>query len=70
MDSIIYVIMILTGLVTFLGAVLNWQGMYKSRRAKGIVSVFGLTGARIVYGIVGFLIMGAALLGFLGYYGG
>ncbi len=70
MNTIIYIVMILVGLITFLGAVLNWQGMYKSRRAKGIVSVFGLTGARIVYGIVGFLIMGAAILGLLGYYGG
>lgn len=70
MNTIIYIVMILVGLITFLGAVLNWQGMYKSRRAKGVVSVFGLTGARIVYGIVGFLIMGAAILGLLGYYGG
>lgn len=70
MNTIIYIVMILVGLITFLGAVLNWQGMYKSRRAKGIVSVFGLTGARIVYGIVGFLIMSAAILGLLGYYGG
>jgi len=70
MDTIIYVLMIVVGLITFLGAVLNWQGLYKSRRAKGIVSVFGLTGARIVYGIVGFLLIGAAILGLVGYFGG
>ena len=70
MDTIIYILMIVMGLITFLGAVLNWQGMYKSRRAKGIVSVFGLTGDRIVYGIVGFLLIGAAILGLVGYFGG
>jgi uncharacterized membrane protein len=66
METVIYILVFIAGLITFAGAVLNWEGMYRSRRARGIVSTFGLKGARIVYGIVGLVIMGAAIVGYFG----
>ncbi len=68
MNTIIYIVVFIAGLITLVGAVMNWEGMYRSRRAKGIVSVFGLQGARIVYGIVGVFIMGAAIIGYFGFF--
>jgi hypothetical protein len=70
MDTLIVILVFIGGLITLLGAVLNWKGMYRSRRAKGIVSTVGLTGARIIYSLVGLLLMIVAILGFTGYYGG
>ena len=66
MDAIIYLLVFLGGLITLVGAILNWEGMYKSRRAKGIVSALGLQGARIFYGVVGVFLMGAAVVGYFG----
>jgi hypothetical protein len=68
METIIYILVFIAGLITVVGAVLNWEGMYRSRRSKGIVSTFGLKGARIVYGIVGSFIMGAAIVGYFGFF--
>ena len=66
METIIYLLVFIAGLITLVGAILNWEGMYRSRRAKGVVSVFGLQGARIFYGVVGTFIMGAAIVGYFG----
>ena len=66
METIIYLLVFIAGTITLVGAVLNWEGMYRSRRAKVIVKSFGLTGARIVYGIVGLVLMGAAIVGYFG----
>lgn len=69
MDAIIYLLVFFGGLITLIGAILNWKGMYKSRRAKGIVSALGLQGARILYGVVGVFLMGAAVVGYFGLFG-
>jgi hypothetical protein len=67
MEEIIYLLVFIGGLITVAGPVLNWEGMYRSRRAKRIVSAFGLKGARIVYAIVGLFLMGAAVVGYFGF---
>ena len=69
METILYIAVIISGLVTLLGAVLNWQGMYKSRRAKSIVSFLGLTGARIFYGVLGLFIFVVGILALIGIFG-
>lgn len=70
MEIIIYVAVIISGLITFVGAVLNWGWMYRSRRAKSIISFLGLTGARIFYGILGLFIIVVGILALLGNFGG
>jgi hypothetical protein len=37
METIIYILVFIAGLITLIGAVMNWEGMYRSRRAKRIV---------------------------------
>ncbi len=69
MQTMVLIIVFITGMLTLAGAVLGWEGMYRSRRAKAIVSSFGVTGARIIYAIVGILIAGGALMGLLGFFG-
>jgi hypothetical protein len=70
MNALINILILIGGLITLLGAVLNWRGMYRSRRSRGIVSFFGISGARILYGILGLLLMVIAILGLAGYFNG
>ena len=66
MDTILYVLLFIGGLITLLGAILNWTWIYKSRRSKSIVSTFGLLGARIIYSIVGLALMILSVLSMIG----
>ena len=66
MDTILYVLLFIGGLITLLGAILNWTWIYRSKRSKSIVKSFGLTGARIIYGIIGFALMVLSVLSMLG----
>ena len=66
METILYILAFIGGAITLIGVILNWEGMYKNRRARIIVSSFGMTGARIIYGIIGLFLMGVALAGLLG----
>lgn len=49
------------GAFTVLGAVMDWDWFMNSRRARFFVMIFGRTGARIFYGILGLIIMGLSL---------
>jgi hypothetical protein len=69
MEDVLFVLLFMGGLVTFLGAVLNWTWMYRSRRSKAMVTTLGLTGARILYGIIGLVIMVTTALSILGVFG-
>ena len=66
MDTVLYVLLFIGGLITLLGAILNWTWIYKSRRSKSIVSTFGLSGARIIYSIIGLAIMILSVLSMIG----
>lgn len=69
MDIIIYALFFTAGLTTFLGSLLNWTWMYRSKRSKSIVSTLGLTGARIIYGLLGLVIMIGITLRYFGVIG-
>ncbi len=47
------IIIALAGVFGICGAVCNWDLFFNSRKAKGIVGVFGRTGARVFYGLLG-----------------
>jgi hypothetical protein len=66
MDNFLYVLIFIGGLITFLGAILNWTWIYRSRRSKSIVSTLGLSGARIFYAIVGLALMIISVLSIMG----
>lgn len=69
MENVLYALLFIGGLITFLGAVLNWTWMYRSRRSKSIVTTLGLTGARIIYGLIGLVLMVGTALTILGVIG-
>ncbi len=45
------------GLFSIAGAVCDWDFFINSRKARLFVSMFGRTGARIFYGVLGFAIL-------------
>lgn len=47
---------VLAGLFSILGAVKNWEFFMNNRKAYIWVKLFGRNGARIFYGILGFVI--------------
>ena len=68
MLNIVLILVMVGGLITLLGAIIGWEGMFRDRRSKRIVDSFGITGARIIYGIVGTTIAIVALLSLLGFF--
>ena len=44
---------ILAGAFSLLGAVMNWEWFFRARKSAMIDRIFGRTGARIFYGILG-----------------
>jgi len=43
------------------GAIFDWDWFINSRRARLFVSIFGRTGARIFYGILGLFLIGLGI---------
>ena len=68
MLNIVLILVMVGGLITLLGAIIGWEGMFRDRRSKRIVDSFGITGARIIYGIVGTTIAIVAMLSLLGFF--
>ena len=50
------------GAFSMAGGIGNWDWFMNSRRARLIVKVFGRTGARTFYGILGIIILVAGIL--------
>lgn len=57
MTVIYFVIFLLCGLFSIAGAVFNWDFFFDSSKARVFVRLFGRTGARIFYGILGIAII-------------
>lgn len=66
MENVLYILLFIGGLITLLGAILNWTWIFKSKRSKSIVSTLGLSGARFFYGIVGLALMILSALSIFG----
>ena len=54
------------GIFTVSGGALNWDWFFNSRKAQLVVSIFGRTGARFFYGLLGTVITVLGLLFTLG----
>ncbi|MCW3789119.1 Imm17 family immunity protein [Plebeiibacterium sediminum] len=61
-------ILLIFGLLIFAAALFNWQYFFKQRKAQMLTKVIGITGTRILYGILGlfFALIGANYLFELG----
>lgn len=56
-NTILRIFLILAGLFSIAGAVMNWGFFMNSRRARFFVSTFGANGARIFYIGLGIVII-------------
>ncbi len=60
MEIFILIFGILAGGFCIAGSVFNWDFFFNTRKASGVAKVFGRTGARIFYVIIGLIcIIGA-----------
>lgn len=55
-------VLVICGVFSICGAVLDWDWFMNNRRARFFVSLFGRNGARVFYGLLGSVL---ALVGFL-----
>jgi hypothetical protein len=60
--TLIELALVIAGTVTLAGAVMNWDWFMKSRRAKLFVDIMGPKGARVFYGMLGFLMIAMGVL--------
>jgi len=59
-------ILVAFGIFSICGAVFDWDWFINSRKARFFVAIFGRTGARIFYGILGLVIIVIGVLVTLG----
>ncbi|MDE6665435.1 MAG: immunity 17 family protein [Ruminococcus sp.] len=57
MNTLMFVIVILVGAFSLIASVKNWDWYFNNRRARPFVRIFGRTGARIFYGLLGIFII-------------
>ena len=62
MKIAIIVLLILGGLVLLLGAIFSWDWMLRSRRSRYIVERLGIEQGRIIYGVIGIILIIIALI--------
>ena len=58
MNTLPAIAIILIGLLSLLGAVLDWNWFIANRKVRIFVRLLGRTGARILYAILGGILMG------------
>ena len=61
LHNIVQTIFLLTGATALLASLLNWEWFFTSDNASFLVKRLGRSGARWVYGLVGILLMAAAV---------
>lgn len=61
LHNVVQVIFLLTGVVTFLSSALDWEWFFTADNSRFVVKHLGRNGARWFYGIVGVLLIAAAI---------
>lgn len=62
METFAYILFVLAGIFSVLASVKNWDWYFNNRKAKPFVRLFGRTGARIFYTLIGIFIMGIGIV--------
>jgi len=60
------ILFVAIGMFSLAGAMFNWDWFMNDRRAAFFVSVFGRTGARVFYALLGIALIGIGILFGLG----
>lgn len=61
LHNIVQTIFLLTGTISFLSAIFDWEWFFTADNARFAVNKFGRKGARWIYGTIGLLLMTAAI---------
>lgn len=61
MHHIIQTLFLLAGLTALLAAIFNWKWLFESENAAPVVKFLGRKGCRYFYGIIGVLLIVAAI---------
>jgi hypothetical protein len=61
LHNVVQAIFLLTGAISLLSALLNWEWFFTTDNARFAVKKFGRNGARWIYGTIGLLLMAAAI---------
>ena len=65
METFAYILFILAGAFSILASVKNWDWYFNNRKARPFVRIFGRTGARIFYGLLGIFIIVVGVVAFV-----
>ena len=61
LHNVVQAIFLLAGTISLLSSLLNWEWFFTTDNARFAVKKFGRNGARWIYGIVGALLIAAAI---------
>jgi threonine/homoserine/homoserine lactone efflux protein len=61
LHNIIQVIFLITGIIALLASLLNWEWFFTTENTRHLVKKFGRKGARWIYGVIGVLLIAAAI---------
>ena len=61
LHNVVQAIFLLAGTISLLSSLFNWEWFFTADNAKFAVKRFGHNGARWIYGIIGLLLIAAAI---------
>ena len=61
LHNIVQAIFLLTGMLTFFSSILDWEWFFTADNCRFVVKRLGRNGARWFYGVVGVLLIAAAV---------
>jgi hypothetical protein len=61
-NTALVAVLIMAGLFSLTGAILNWEWYYEFRKAKSLVNLFGRDGTRIIYLALGLFLVGGGII--------
>lgn len=61
LHKVVQLIFLLTGIVSFLASLLNWEWFFTADNASFLVKHLGRSGARLAYGAIGLTFIAAAI---------
>jgi hypothetical protein len=61
MNIVAIVILLLAGIVILFGSIFNWDWMFRRPLARTLIQATGVDKAKIIYGVVGLLLLGVAV---------
>lgn len=61
-ETFIHILFMVIGIYSILGAYFEWNFFYNNRKAERVINLFGRSGAKIFYIVVGLVLFSIAFL--------